>query len=388
MPANIFSKSRHIKEIFKDERYLYPEHLPERLPHRDAEIDSLVYAFQPVLKGKLPRNVFVYGKTGTGKTATVKYVLNELENYSDRAKGIYINCFEYNTRHSVLSSVTNFLGNATPRRGIATDEVYTRFLDALKKSEFMPIVVLDEVDQLLEHSEKEEASKLFYDLLRVIEHQKSRLGLIFISNDYGFTAKLDPRVKSSLTEDAIEFSRYTPQQLKDILWERAKYAFSPNAIDAEAVNLAAAHAAKAGGDARVAIECLLKAGREAEKENSEKVTAEHLRKIFSSVDGTPVKKIFANLSENERNVLGLIAEEDTINSGKLYEKYCKKSKEPLTQRSFRDIISRLESLNLVSAPLMEGGIRGKTRAISLKVSKAALAEFLSKGPSETNKKGE
>jgi len=88
-------------------------------------------------------------------------------------------------------------------------------------------------------------------------------------------------------------------------------------------------------------------------------------------------KIFPNLSENEKKVLGLIAGEDSINSGKLYEKYCKNSKEPLTQRSFRDIISRLESLNLVSAPLVEGGIRGKTRAISLKISKSALEEMLS-----------
>ena len=373
--GNIFSKSKSLKEIFKDERYLYPEHIPERLPHRDAEIDSLVYAFTPVLKGRMPRNVFVYGKTGTGKTATVKYVINELENYSDRAKGIYINCFEYNTRHSILSTITNFLGYATPRRGIATDEVYTRFLGALRNAEFIPIVVLDEVDQLIEHSEGEGTSKLFYDLLRVIEHQKSRVGLIFISNDYEFTSKLDARVKSSLSEDSIEFPKYSPQQLKDILRERAKYAFVPTAIDDDTINLAAAHAAKVGGDARIAIECLFKAGREAEKENAEKVTPEHLRKIFSTVDSTPTKKIISKLSEKEKFVLQLISDsEEGITSGNLYKTYCKTSKEPLTQRSFRDIITRLESLNLVVAPLVESGIRGKTRAISLKISRKVLSD--------------
>ncbi|MFH1240346.1 MAG: AAA family ATPase [Candidatus Diapherotrites archaeon] len=209
MEKNIFSKPKTIRDVFKDERYLYPDHLPERLPHRDAEIDSLVYAFTPVLKGKRPRNVFVYGGTGVGKTATVKYVLNELENFSDRGKGIYINCFEFNTRHAVLSRITNFLGYATPRRGIATDEVYTRFLGALRNADFIPLIVLDEVDQLLEHSDAEGTSKLFYDLLRVIEHQQSRIGLIFISNDNEFTSKLDARVQSSLTEDSIEFPKYT-----------------------------------------------------------------------------------------------------------------------------------------------------------------------------------
>lgn len=377
MSKNIFSKPKTIKEVFKDERYLYPDHIPERLPHRDAEIDSLVYAFMPVLKGKRPRNVFVYGGTGVGKTATVKYVLNELENFSDRAKGIYINCFEFNTRHAVLSRITNFLGYATPRRGIATDEVYTKFLGALRNVEFIPLIVLDEVDQLLEHSASDGTSKLFYDLLRVIEHQKSRIGLIFISNDTGFTSKLDARVRSSLTEDSIKFPKYTPQQLKDILRERVKYAFLANVLDPEAINLAAAHAAKLGGDARIAIECLFKAGRDAEKENTGKVTPEHVRNSFKYVDSTPIKKLLPNLSENEKLILKMLSKLDAeINSGELYEHYSAKTKKPLTQRSFRDLISKLESINLISAPLVESGMRGKTRAISLKVSKQAVSELI------------
>ncbi|MFH1240345.1 MAG: hypothetical protein V1672_03950 [Candidatus Diapherotrites archaeon] len=166
--------------------------------------------------------------------------------------------------------------------------------------------------------------------------------------------------------------------MKDILHERAKYAFLGNVLDPDAINLAAAHAAKLGGDARIAIECLFKAGRDAEKENAGKVTAEHVRNSFKYVDSTPIKKILPNLSENEKIILKILSEkEGDINSGDLYEQYSSKAKDPLTQRSFRDLISKLESLNLISAPLIESGMRGKTRAISLKVSKQAVSELIS-----------
>ena len=108
MPGNVFAKKIKAYEIFKDERFLYPEFVPERMPFREPEVDGLVFSLQPVLQGKKPQNVFVCGKTGTGKTATVKFVLNELQQYSDRAKGLYINCFQLNTRHSILTQISNF----------------------------------------------------------------------------------------------------------------------------------------------------------------------------------------------------------------------------------------------------------------------------------------
>ena len=79
---NIFdSKSEY--SLFKDERFLYPEFVPERLPFRDEEISELVYCLKPATQGKKPTNVFVFGKPGTGKTVALKFVLNELEEFSE-----------------------------------------------------------------------------------------------------------------------------------------------------------------------------------------------------------------------------------------------------------------------------------------------------------------
>ncbi|MBS3062470.1 MAG: AAA family ATPase [Candidatus Diapherotrites archaeon] len=372
MPKNIFAEARREHNLFRNEKYLYPEFVPERLPHRDAEIDSLVYALNPIARGGKPQNVFVCGGTGVGKTACIKFVLHQLEEHTDRAKHLYLNCFEFNSRHAVLSELANFLGEAVPRRGVATDELYSKLLNALKQASFTPVIVLDEVDQLLC---AEDGEKLLYDLLRVIEYQKKGLELILVSNDKALTVRLDPRIRSSLAEQAIEFNPYSPQQLKDILRERAEYAFAPGSLDPEVINVAAAHAAKLGGDARIAIECLWKAGREAERVNAERVELCHLQNAFEAVAEQNLKAV-KYLSEHERALLRIIAGKGTLHSGELYQQYASAVKEPVTERRIRDFLANLEAHRLIRSALIDLGNKGKTKEITLAVQGEALLKAL------------
>jgi len=376
MTKNIFEKAERENIIFKDEKFFYPEFVPERLPHRDKEIDSMVFAFNPVLKGKKPQNIFLAGPTGCGKTAVSKFVLKELEEFTDRAKSIYINCFEFNSRHSVLSKITNFLGTPTPRRGVATDEIFSLFLESLKKSDFIPIIVLDEVDQLIL---ADGGSKLLYDLLRINENSKSILGLALISNNVELTVKLDSRIRSSLTEEQLIFEGYSPQQLKDILSTRCQFAFVLGVIDDEIIGVAAAHAAKLGGDARVAIESLLKAGREAERENSSKVLLKHLKKAFEAVDSVSLVKGLKHLNQNERILLEEIVRNEDVTSGKIFEFFKIKSKSPLTIRRIRDLLNGLEKKDFVISETLAMGNKGKTRKYKSRLPKrVVLSEFSNK----------
>ncbi len=377
MPRNIFENAAPEGAIFKNESYLYPEFVPERLPHREEQIDALVYCFSPIAKGAKPHNVFVYGKTGTGKTVSVKYVMNELQEHTDRAKSLYINCFEYSSRASVLSEVANFIGAVAPRRGLSTDEIYSKLLESARRLQFTPIIILDEADQLSANG-KEDASKLLYDLLRMIEYEKIRFGIALISNSQEFLAKLDARVRSSLAEERIEFLPYSPMQLKEILRERAEFAFLPNALENEVINVAAAHAAKLGGDCRIAIESLWKAGRLAEKEGANKVALKHLCSAFELIETSPGRKPANFLSETEKGMLKIILQEKQINSGDLFAAYNKTAKEKLSERHLRDIIGKLEKKQIISSEGINLPKRGRTRRISLKISQNALAEKLGK----------
>ena len=371
MPENAFAKAKKLNELFKDERALYAEFQPESLPCRENEINEVVFSLQPVAKAQKPRNMFLYGAPGTGKTAVVKHVLKQLQEFTGRAKGILINCFEFNSRHAVLSEIALRLGSAIPRRGVSVDETFSSVIEELLSSKAIPIIVLDEADQLLA---QKEGSTLLYELLRLPSEKGILLGAIIVSNNSDLIAGLEERVRSSLNAQQLPFERYSPQQLKQILSERCETAFLQGAVEKEAIALAAAHAAKLGGDARIAIDSLLQAGRLAEKNNSAKLKPEHLREIFDSVDRVSLEKRIAYLNESELSVMRAIAEFGSceITSGALYEKYSKKNSNPLTLRRFRDIVTKLGDMRLIS--LQESSVegKGKTRKITLLVSRDAV----------------
>ena len=57
--------------IFKNRDVLLPDYLPNKLPHREEQIRKVASVLAQSLKGYKPNNLFIYGLTGTGKTAVV-----------------------------------------------------------------------------------------------------------------------------------------------------------------------------------------------------------------------------------------------------------------------------------------------------------------------------
>ena len=339
--ANIFESSKDIT-LFKDERVLYPDFVPEKLPFRDEQVSELVFCLKPASIGRKPTNVFVFGKPGTGKTVTLKYVLNELEEYSDRAKGIYINCFEYSSKQSILFKLANSLGAAVPERGVSSEEVFSRIVSILKTTKIIPIIIFDESEQLLND---ESTKNLLYDLSRLPEQQKLLLGLVFISNDSYFLANIDDRVRSSLQCSTVPFEPYSVPELKEILLSRTKFAFFDYALDKEVIGLCAAHAFKLGGDSRVALSILLKAGRLAERKNAKSVLPEHARLCF--MQEKPVKvEVTSTLNNQEKDVLAFLESlvKKQAESGEVYKKLGGK----YSERTLRLAFSSLEQKKLIS----------------------------------------
>ncbi len=356
--VNLFSSPREIS-LFKDERFLYSDFVPERLPFRDKELSELVFCLKPATSGRKPTNVFVFGKPGTGKTVTLKFVLNELSEFSDRSKCLYLNCFEFSSKQAILSKITNFMGYAVPDRGVSSEEVYSKLVAVLRTSKSIPIIVFDEAEQLLKDESKKE---LLYDLSRLGEQQKLSIGLVFISNDNFFLSNLDDRIRSSLQASSIPFEPYSSTDLKEILKERAKYAFLEYVLEDDVIPLCAAHAAKLGGDARVAIDVLLKAGRLAERENSKKVSTKHVRACF--LQEKPVKvEIVSNLSDQEKEILLFLDKNSSkeVDSGLIYSSLEKK----FSERTLRSAISELEKKGLIfSEKIIKG--KGFSRVIKKK----------------------
>lgn len=373
--ANIFEKSLRENFVFRDERCLYPEFIPSRLLHREKETESIASAFNPLLSGKNPLNVFLSGPTGVGKTTVAHFVLRELEEFSDRVKSFYLNCFEFNSRHAVLSGIANFLGVPSPRRGIATDEIYRSLLEGLRKSVFSPVIVLDEVDQLFLNSD---GQKLLYDLLRVVEFEKNVLGLVLISNSSSLMLSLDERIRSSLAVEKIVFEPYSVLHLKEILTERADAAFLPKAFDFQAIAFIAAKCARLGGDCRIGVSALLKAGRLAEKQNSSSVLLSHAKEAFKSVEGFSALKGLKYLSEHETFLVSLLCKKQELTSGQIFENFSDSFPKKLSQRRVRDLLNELEKKGIVLSKRIELGNKGKTRSFKCILPKDHVLKALGK----------
>ena len=122
----------------------------------------------------------------------------------------------------------------------------------------------------------------------------------------------------------------------------------------------------------------MKAGRIAERGNTGKVSVENLRKGFEDVDSASLLKGLKYLSEEEKLLLRIIAENQPLNSGRVHELYAGISRSPLKERRLRDTILGLEKKSFVSGKQVSLGNKGKTKEYSSKIPKQFLLNELAK----------
>jgi len=343
-------------KIFKNEEVLSPEYLPEILPHREQQVNHLAENLLPAAQKRIPQNTFIFGPPGTGKTATVKFVFREFENYSG-LKTVYINCWDYKTIVAILSKISLELGGFVQRRGMSKDEILERTIEVCNKLDKGLIICLDEVDQLIFHDKS-----ALYDLLRLNQYVKIPVGLVFISNNPFVFVNTDPRARSSLNIEEMEFKPYSLLEMKDILEERAKLAFF--SFESAVILLAANHAVQSGGDVRIGLECLLKAGKFAEKEGSNKLSVSHIKAILPTVKQIKPEILKERLNLDEKIILQIVEEKKKIFTDELYEIYCKRIEFPVSERRFRDFLNHLKEIGLLKISSRKRGVIGRKRVVT------------------------
>jgi len=418
------------KPIFENKEVLRPSYTPRKLPHREEQINNMATILVAALRGETPSNILIYGKTGTGKTASAKFVSDELETTSQKyevpCEVEYINCEVTDTQYRVLAQLANkfieknraaidedldgltslrerargdpsLLADTSfdtvgavdervedlkaergsfeevPMTGWPTDRVYNSFFDAVDYRERVVVIMLDEIDKLVEKS----GDDTLYNLSRMnSELQRSRVSIIGISNDLKFTDFLDPRVKSSLGEEEIVFPPYDANQLRDILEHRADVAFKQEALTEDVIPLCAAFAAQEHGDARRALDLLRTAGELAERADIDNVMEDHVRQAQEKIELDRVVEVVRTLPQQSKLVLFaiILLEKQgvhNINTGEVYNIYKRLCEEidadVLTQRRVTDLISELDMLGIVNAVVVSKGRYGRTKEISLSV---------------------
>jgi len=373
--------------LFKNKKALQSNYTPRNVPYRENEIKMLAGILAPALRMEKPSNVFIYGKSGTGKTLCVKHLSHNMMEIAKEKKIpltiFYLNCKlkrVADTEYRLVAQLAREFGVDVPATGLPTDEIYKTFVNALDKSKILLILILDEIDQLVMKT----GDEVLYNFTRLnSELKNSDVSIIGISNDLVFTDNLDPRVKSSLSEEELVFPPYNAIQLQKILIQRAKIAFKDGIIEDGVIEKCAAYAAREHGDARRALELLRVAAELAERNNKSMITIEFIDGAEEKIERDRILDIVHTQPKQFKLTLYSIFRTITDNGGAgivftsdiydFYKDSCfKTGTKPLTQRRVSDIIAELDMLGIINTKVISKGRYGRTRQISLAIAQSTF----------------
>jgi len=276
-------------KIFKDASWLQPlSPPPSGAPLcREDDLKFMASYLSDVFRTGQARNLFIFGKPGTGKTLCVQYLLRKIEKHAEE-KGIpvlavYVNAGKARTPYYTMLEMVKGLGLNVPSAGWQMFRLKQAFESLLKEKSI--VVAVDEVDSLLQ----KEKEPLIYYLNR-----QPKTTLILVSNRIEDAAQLSKRLLSTLQPKLVSLDPYTPEKVKTILLDRVKNAFQPDAIPENLLNVVAKLTSEVG-DLRLGFSILLSAGQSAERAGKTSITAEDIHSAIEAEKTTEILKALSKM---------------------------------------------------------------------------------------------
>ncbi|WP_081909163.1 Cdc6/Cdc18 family protein [Haloferax prahovense] len=323
-------------DIFSNRELLRVGHVPEldRVVGRDQEIAAVGGALAPATRGGPPETTIIYGKTGTGKSLVSRCVTREArieaKSHDTTLAYAYVDCSDYQSEtkasREMARQLVDTLGvdRNVPRIGISASDYRDITWEVLNDYDVDAfVVILDEIDKL-------DDDELLRSLTRARESGKaaSHIGAVCISNKIEYRDRLNERLDSSLQDNELVFDPYDATQIRAILEHRID-AFGDGVLADGVVPKVAAIAAKEHGDARKAVDTLYEAGRLAEKQNLESVTAAHVDEAVHKAEVNRFERLITGSTPHVQHILRALALLTAKNPGKgafrthdVYDAYC------------------------------------------------------------------
>jgi cell division control protein 6 len=370
-----------IKDILMGEETLFrnveafnPDYIPDRLLHRDLQMEALAMCLRPALRGGKPKNAVILGAPATGKTTALRKVFQMVEETSDKLYCVYVNCQISTTRFNIFSDIyEHIMGHRPPETGIPFSRIYGEIMKKLVQEEKALIVALDDVNHLFY---SKNANQVFYDILRAHEVFKgARTGLFAIISDIEFRFMLDKNVSSIFIPKEVIFHPYTKEQMEDILGERVKVGFYPDVVSGKVLERIS-ELTYSTGDMRLGIDILSSSGDLAEAESSKTIQLKHVEEAVKNISPSSLEGTLEALSPLESALLRLIANtpDDENTAGSLYQSLKKEKK--ISYASFDRALKKLELLRIIDTRFTGKGVKGNSRLVILRFSPEEMGKFL------------
>ncbi|WP_117595524.1 orc1/cdc6 family replication initiation protein [Haloprofundus halophilus] len=346
---------------------------PTNIVARNDELRRLATALNPAVTSGTPSNVFLYGKTGTGKSLCARYATTRVVEAAAEngvAVGrVVVDCSQDDTETRAVRAIVRALndpdatGLTVPETGLGRSRYYRLLWQVLDARFDVALVVLDEIDRLADDD-------LLMQLSRATETGKldsCSVGVVGISNKIRYRDRLQERVKSSLQEREIVFTPYDRRALRQIIRSRAD-AFQADTLSDDVVSECASLAAEEHGDARRAINLLRHAGELAACDDADAVTVDHVRRADSVAERDRVEALLAGATTQQKATLlavvslALVEKTRTFETTDVYAAYedicAEVTLDALSKRRVHDLLREWEFLEVLEITRTGGG-RGR-----------------------------
>lgn len=362
--------------VVKDHAKLSFDYVPPSLPTREEETRQLARLFKPLMQGGTSQHAILTGPVGVGKTALAKRFCEDFTRAGLKQgvpmEWVHVNGRKNNTASAALIHILRELRGEFPDRGFSVEEMLKSLEQRLEPKETKLLIVLDEADTLLRRG----GTEIIYLLTRFNEEQRlARHGVsLLLASQTDVRPLLDEASASTLkVTHLLRLQPYDAEQLQHIAHQRVELAFHPGTVAEEVEELTADISAEQGSARRV-IELLEGAGRAADAERSNRVTAEHVRAAKADVESVVTEQKLRELDRQKKLTLLAIARtlrggDAFVVTGKAEEAYkvaCEEhGEEPRAHTQFWTYIKNLQDAGLIDAKRSGKGHAGTTTIISL-----------------------
>lgn len=311
-------------KILKEEKVFDTNYLPKKLRYREKELEFMGNYFSPLRKGDNPKDLSIYGRTGTGKTAVIKFSIKQLSEAlpQDDVDISYVNCKDHNTATRVFSKVAREISEKEiPTVGYGASAYFEEIEEHMNKNNSVLVVILDEIDYLGRESNSSDLSDVLYSLT-----DKNDITTIMISNDATWKDQIeDTRITSRMGARQRTFSSYNEDQLFDILKDRAREGLKEGTWNEEVLREIAQISSNEYGDARMSIKLLYESARAAENIELEEINIDQVYEGVKTLEKTKILDFVTTLPAQQKVILTALSkkhgESSQVTTSKLYDKY-------------------------------------------------------------------
>ncbi|XP_046859561.1 cell division control protein 6 homolog [Xenia sp. Carnegie-2017] len=396
----LFRCSRPDAQAYKKAKQVFNSSIPSNLLCRETETRQIQAFIEEHTKLQKPGSLYISGPPGTGKTACLTHIIEDLQENGVKCDIQCINCMNLSRSHRIFSKIAQELTGWDK----LTNAEAEKFLEKKFTTKGAPIVlILDEVDQL-----ESKRQDVLYTMFEWPSLPSSRLILIGIANALDLTDRLLPRLhlRPECKPKLLHFPPYSKDQIVKILSARlSEVEVSQNVVDVSAVQFCARKIAAVSGDMRKALDICRRAVEIVEGEvrrqqilkpvdtsqsstnEVKKVTIAHVSKVISAVYGSRL----INTCGGEQPTIPLqqkilictllLLQKQSklreLSVGQLHETYrsiCKKRKvSQINQEDCLSLCSLLETRGIVS---LKRAKETRSTKVSLKIDEREVEHAL------------